>query len=374
MTMTAAKRRQASLWAIGAVAACAALALREVLVKVVEERFEPGLAPKSTGEWAAWWVAFYLMWAALTPLIFALARRVPFGKSRWLRPLLVHLVVSMSVAASAPVALGYVFGAALRGFDLSTLPPLASSYWGTFALFSLVADTYLYWVILAAALGLDAYDDAQTRLRQAAELERTLVAAQVDALKMKLQPHFLFNTLNSISFLAVERDGDGVVRMVQRLGALLRSSMESGGRQLVTVEEELALLEQYLAIEEIRFADRLRVTRRIPRPVLRALIPSLVLQPMIENSIKHGFSRRIDAGHLEIAIAREYDSLVVSVEDDGPGVPPGWDLATHCGRGLKNVIERVEKLFPGAWSFTLRNRPHGGAVSRLRVPWQAAAD
>ena len=104
------------------------------------------------------------------------------------------------------------------------------------------------------------------------------------------------------------------------------------------------------------------------------MIPSLMLQPMIENSIKHGFSKRIDAGHLEIAIVREYDSLVVSVEDDGPGVPAGWDLATHCGRGLKNVIERLEKLFPGAWSFTLKNRPRGGAVSRLRVPWQVAAD
>jgi sensor histidine kinase YesM len=211
-------------------------------------------------------------------------------------------------------------------------------------------------------------------LRQAAELEGALVTAQVEALKVKLQPHFLFNTLNSIGFLALEKDAAGVVRMVERLGALLRSSMPSGGPQLVTVGEELALLDQYLSIEEIRFADRLRVTRRIPPSVLHALIPSLVLQPMVENSIKHGLSRRIDAGHLEIAIARERDFLVVTVEDDGPGVPPGWDLATHCGRGLKNVIERLEKLFPGTWSFTLRNRPHGGAVSRLRLPWQVAPD
>ncbi len=84
-----------------------------------------------------------------------------------------------------------------------------------------------------------------------------------------------------------------------------------------------------------------------------ALIPSLVLQPMIENSIKHGFSRRIDASRIDIAIRRDGDALVVTVEDDGPGVPPGWDLATHCGRGLKNVIERLEKLYPGDWGFTV---------------------
>ena len=178
-------------------------------------------------------------------------------------------------------------------------------------------------------------------------MRRALVAAQVEALKMKLQPHFLFNTLNSISFLAVEKDVDGVVTMVERLGGLLRSSMQVTGSQLVTVREELALADQYLAIEEIRFTDRLTVTRRIAPGVLDALIPSLVLQPMIENSIKHGFSRRIDASRLEIAIRRDGDALVVTVEDDGPGVPPGWDLATHCGRGPEERDRAAREALPG---------------------------
>jgi LytS/YehU family sensor histidine kinase len=156
--------------------------------------------------------------------------------------------------------------------------------------------------------------------------------------------------------------------MVERLGALLHSSAQSSGRQLVTVGEELSLLDQYLAIEEVRFTDRLRVVRRIPPAVVDALIPSLVLQPMIENSIKHGFSRRIDAGRLELAILRDGDSLLVTVEDDGPGVPSGWDLATHCGRGLKNVIERLEKLYPGAWTFTLRNLPRCRSSGTSRRP------
>jgi two-component system, LytTR family, sensor kinase len=369
----AANRWRIAGWVVAAVAACAALSLREVVAFTIERQFDPRLPPSSMLQWAAWSISFYLMWAALAPGIFALSRRVPFRKGRWLGPLAFHLVTSVILSACAPVALGYAFGAVLRGFDLSTLPPLLTPYWTRFALFSMVADTSIYWVILGAGFGLDAYDATRSRLRQAAELERTLVAAQVEALKMKLQPHFLFNTLNSISFLAVEKDRDGVVRMVERLSALLRSSLQSGGRQLVTVDEEVALLDQYLAIEEVRFADRLRVVRRIPPSVTQASIPSLVLQPIIENSIKHGFSRRIDAGRLEIALARDQDSLVVTVEDDGPGVPPGWDLATHCGRGLKNVIERLEKLYPGAWSFTLKNRARGGAIARLRIPWQVAA-
>jgi LytS/YehU family sensor histidine kinase len=236
---------------------------------------------------------------------------------------------------------------------------------------SAVSDTLIYWLILAAGFGVAAWDEGRARHRSAADLQRALVAAQVDALKMKLQPHFLFNTLNSISFLAVEKDADGVVRIVERLGSLLRASMQAGGSHLVTVRDELALLDQYLSIEEVRFADRLHVVRRIAPAAMDTFIPSLVLQPMIENSIKHGFSRRIDASRLELAIHRDGDALVVTVEDDGPGVPAGWDLATHCGRGLKNVIERLEKIYPGAWAFTLKNHPRGGAIARLKIPWQA---
>ncbi len=252
------------------------------------------------------------------------------------------------------------------------MPGLLTPFWAQYALYCAVSDTVIYWLILAAGFALAAWDEERARERHAADLQRALVAAEVDALKMKLQPHFLFNTLNSISFLAVEKDAAAVVTFVERLGNLLRSSMRSGASQLVTVAEELALLDQYLSIEEIRFADRLHVVRHITPAASGALIPSLVLQPVIENSIKHGFSRRIDASRLEIAIRREGRDLVVTVEDDGPGVPSGWDLATRCGRGLKNVVERLDKLYPGAWAFTLKNRAGGGAVARLRIPWQTA--
>jgi signal transduction histidine kinase len=310
------------------------------------------------------------MWAALTPLIFASARRVPVTRRRWGLPVAFHVVTAVAVSAVAPTLACALFCLVWRSTTWAELTGPMLPYWRATLTFRAVTDPLTYGLILAGGFALRAYDENRERERGAGEMRRALVAAQVEALKMKLQPHFLFNTLNSISFLAVEKDVAGVVEMVDRLAVLLRSSMAVTGSQLVTVREELALADQYLAIEEIRFTDRLRVTRRIAPGVMDTLIPSLVLQPMIENSIKHGFSRRIDASRLDLVIRRDGDGLVVTVEDDGPGIPAGWDLATHCGRGLKNVIERLEKLYPGDWAFTLRNHAQGGATARLRIPWQ----
>jgi two-component system LytT family sensor kinase len=363
-------------WAAAGLAVCLVLSLRDVAVYVIDLGTDPAMRLRLPQE-----TPFFLlsdaMWAALTPFIFASARRVPVTRQRWVSPVAFHLAVSVAVSATAPTILYFLFCALWRGQPLSHLLGPALPYWGSVAAARAILDPLTYWIILGAGFALRAYDDARERERLAADLRRALVSAEVESLKMKLQPHFLFNTLNSISFLAVEKDAKGVVSMVERLGELLRSSTRVTGRQLVTVREELALANQYLEIEEIRFTDRLTVTRRIAPGALDALMPSLVLQPIIENSIKHGFSRRIDASRLDLAIRRDGDSLIVTVEDDGPGVPPGWDLATHCGRGLKNVIERIEKLYPGEWGFTLRNLPQGGAIARLRIPWretQAASE
>jgi two-component system, LytTR family, sensor kinase len=369
--MTVPRRWNIAWGAAGALGVCVALALRSTFFSAISRDLDPSydLQPFEVVPWA---FAYYGCWAALTPLIFASARRFPITRQRWAPPLAIHAATSVVVSALAPTLACFLFSLFSRRLPLTELVGPMLPYWIRTAAARAVADPLLYWLILAAGFALRTFDEDRRREQQAAELRRALVAAQVEALKMKLQPHFLFNTLNSISFLAVEKDVDGVVTMVERLGGLLRASMQVTGSQLVTVGEELALVDQYLAIEEIRFTDRLKVTRRVAPGTVDALIPSLVLQPMIENSIKHGFSRRIDASRLELAIRRDGDALVVTVEDDGPGVPAGWDLATHCGRGLKNVIERLEKLYPGAWAFTLRNQPGGGAIARLRVPWQVA--
>jgi LytS/YehU family sensor histidine kinase len=160
--------------------------------------------------------------------------------------------------------------------------------------------------------------------------------------------------------------------VVERLGTLLRLSMETSGRQTVRLEEELALLDEYLAIEEIRFKNRLRVVRRIAPGAGNALVPNLILQPLVENALVHGLQRRLDASLLEIAARRDGRMLRIAVRDDGPGLPPGWTLASGAGPGLRNVAARLEGLYGGRSRFELRDEAAGGTVALLTLPFDEA--
>jgi two-component system LytT family sensor kinase len=352
----------------GILAVCAALAARDTAAWRVGGMLDPRLRDVGFAGTSVWFVLYYAMWAVLTPFIFFLARRVRFSRERWLPPLAFHTAASVVVAVAAPVSLAIVFGGLVLGRGYPTFDEVLSPFWTTYAVYRAIADTSLYWVILAAGTVLRAYDDSQARRLEAADLERSLVSAQVEVLKMKLQPHFLFNTLNSVRFLALENDSAAVVTTVERLANLLRASMKTGS-QLVPLEEEMSLVDEYLAIEQMRIGDRLRIVRRIDPAVRQARVPGLVLQPIVENSIKHAFSQRLDASRLEIAALRDGDALRLVVADDGPGLPPGWDLASGCGRGLTNVIERLNALYGNTWSLTVRAGDVGGTVVEVGIPY-----
>jgi LytS/YehU family sensor histidine kinase len=230
----------------------------------------------------------------------------------------------------------------------------------------------VYWLLLGFGTALQfSRDHAANELREL-ELRRSLAAAQLDTLKMQLQPHFLFNTLNGVASLAQSGDTDAVVRVVEHLGTLLRLSMEMSARQFVTLNEELAFVDAYLAIEEVRFGERLRIVRRIAPDARRALVPNLILQPLVENALTHGLSGRLEASLLEIAARRDGTVLHIAVRDDGPGVPAGWSLAANAGAGLRNVRDRIQSLFPGACAFHVENGATGGAVARLSIPFADA--
>ncbi len=312
---------------------------------------------------------YYLAWAVVTPGILWLGRRVPFTRQRWRGPLVFHALVP--AVASGPffvltVSLGLLFGRGLPPFGY-----LVSIMWRVVPL-ETVALTPVYWLVIGAGAALQFHRDARAKQLQAIDLQRSLASAQLDALRMKLQPHFLFNTLSTISFLAQADDTEAVWQVVERLGTMLRLSMETGGRQFVTLEEELALLDEYLAIEEIRFKDRLRVVRRVDPAARNALVPNLILQPLVQNAIAHGFSRRLDAGLLEIGARRDDGVLSITVRDDGPGLPPGWRVDAGARRGIRNVVERLQALYPGSGRFDLDNDPAGGAIARLRLPFAEA--
>jgi signal transduction histidine kinase len=308
--------------------------------------------------------ADFAVWAALTPLVLALAGRFPVGRERWPAAVAVHFAASLLVSLvqvffHAVVDLGLVHGN-LTG------PQLADTFR------TLFARTYhfgllVYWTIAAARWAVEHYKDQQVR---ASRLEARLAEARLEALKMQLQPHFLFNTLHAISAL-MHRDVAAADRMIARLSELLRLSLDAGGAQEVSLASELELLETYVEIERIRFEDRLTVELRVAPEAREARVPNLLLQPLVENSVRHGVSRRRGPGRIEISAERSGATLELAVRDDGVGLGdsgrPGGG-----GIGLSNTRARLAQLYGDAHRFDLRDAPGGGVEVSIAIPFRVA--
>jgi two-component system LytT family sensor kinase len=225
-------------------------------------------------------------------------------------------------------------------------------------------------VIVAVSLAFDYYSKYRERELSAAELEKQLAEARLQALQMQLNPHFLFNSLHSISAL-MHQDVEGADGMIARLSDLLRAALESSDTQEVTLREELDLLKRYLAIEQIRFGDRLNVNIAAPPELLDAEVPNLILQPLVENAIRHGVEPRATPGRIELRAQRSNNALVLEVSDNGPGLPSSQPMDE--GVGLSNTRTRLRTLYGEAHSFELRQSPEGGLLVRLTIPFRTAS-
>lgn len=225
----------------------------------------------------------------------------------------------------------------------------------------------IYWVIVAVAQAFDYYQRFRERELRAAELEKRLVEAKLQALQMQLNPHFLFNTLHSISSL-MHQDVEAADRMVSRLGELLRAALEGSDTQEVALCQELDFLRRYLEIEQIRFGSRLMVHIEMGPEVWEAQVPNLILQPLVENAIRHGIEPSSKPGHIQIIGLRRENRLVLEVGDNGAG------LRNHEpddeGVGLSNTRARLSHLYGEAHSFELINRSEGGLLARLTIPFR----
>jgi two-component system LytT family sensor kinase len=189
---------------------------------------------------------------------------------------------------------------------------------------------------------------------------------------MQMHPHFLFNTLNAIAAL-MRSDVAAAERMIARLGELLRYSLASPATQESTVKEELDLTERYLDIERARFGDRLRVTVNVAADAFDALVPRFVLQPLVENAIRHGLGRRMSGGSIFLDVRRDEDSLCLRVADDGVGLSHAGPSPESSGVGLPNTRLRLEALYGSAGQLSLSERPGGGTAATVRLPFRAAA-
>jgi two-component system, LytTR family, sensor kinase len=312
------------------------------------------------GSLTQWW-----SWGLVTPLILAFDRRLPFSERQLPRRIFAHLLPSL-LFTSAYV---YVFAAALALAGLENWSTVLHTQTLLGTLRGMFLWSWLvYWLILGGWQVHEYYECYLSSELRRERLERSFSEARLNALRMQLDPHFLFNALNTISS-QVERDPRLARRMIEHLGDLLRLSLESKDRREVPLAEEMAFLDHYLAIQKIRFGDHLRVEINIAPDVKYASVPCLLVQPLVENAIRHGISRRSSGGSLTISAQRVKGQLEIRVVDDGVGLPPDWTLEASSGLGLSVTRERIAGLHPdGRSHFAVRRRVNGGTEAEISLP------
>jgi two-component sensor histidine kinase len=304
-------------------------------------------------------------WGLVAPFILAFDRRLPFSGKQIARRIAAHLLGGLFFTA----VYHYVNFVALAAFGIGTWDALSPSK--SFALLTLddaLWSSFFYWVIVAALQAHGYYKRYISTELRLERMERCFTEARLNALRMQLDPHFLFNALNTISS-QVERNPKLTRKMIEHLGDLLRRSIETKNRQEVALDEEMAFLAPYLAIQKIRFGDKLKIEIQIETEVQKATVPSLLLQPLVENAIRHGISLRAAGGTVIVSARKVDDQLEVRVQDDGAGLPQGWTLETSTGLGLTVTQERVKSLYPrGESSFSVRPRRNGGVEVDIFLP------
>jgi hypothetical protein len=297
----------------------------------------------------------WYVWAAFTPLVAWLSQRFRISRRQWWRAVIV--AAAGLVAAFLKVTLTRI----LRG-------PIGGD--GYFQITNLVAHYLIFWGLVGLSHAWSYYRRSQQREVRTAQLETLLAQTRLQMLSMQLQPHFLFNTLNTIAEL-VHREPEAAERMIAGLSHLLRETLQAGYGERVPLDHELRLLERYVDIQRARFGDRLTITWSIEEATRPALVPSFLLQPLVENAIKHGIGARAGSGHIAIKSGHDRDRLLIEILDDGRGLADG---AVIEGLGLGNCRARLAAMF-GADNVTLslRNRNGGGAVIQLTMPLQVTA-
>ena len=327
-----------------------------------------GLSASSEGEapnWGrmfTWYLASFWLWMLLAPLVARLGQKT--AGVGWDRFCLVHVPASLALALVQVLARVGVFWIIWRS-DITTAHTFGGYLQHEFV-FNFYFAQLTYWVVLAVSRGMDSRRHLRDERLRNARLETQLAQSQLQSLRMQLQPHFLFNTLNAISALALA-DPLQARLMIARLGDLLRLTLEERHAQQVSLARELEFVRGYLDIQRIRFRDRLETRIDASDEALRAAVPNMILQPLVENALRHGLSNKTSRGNLCIEAIRDDEHLCLRVEDDGAGLPPGGGTE---GVGLGNTRTRLGMLFGEAARLELGPRAGGGTRAELRFPYQ----
>ena len=338
------------------------------------QRWEPATLRELLFEFGDW-----LLYAFLTPAIFVISKKWPLTRPHLVRRAMLHFFFSLLFCVAWATC-----GQVLRLILIRIFAPEiyhtamqegAAKFWLGFGI------EWLGWIFTTLPFGVAVYlcvvgiehatryfIDAREREVQVARLSEQLSSARFAALQAQLNPHFLFNTLNTITVLVRDNDRQGAVSIIEHLSEVLRRTLTRHRANEVTLGEELDLVQQYVAIEQARFSDRLRPEFRIPESLMSAAVPSFALQHLVENAIRHGIAKHTDAGLLLITATRSGDVLEISVIDDGVGIDPAAPVPP--GHGIDNTRERLRALYGDRASLEITRRPEGGTIATLKLPYR----
>src|SRR5690349_12168564 len=321
----------------------------------------------------------WLLYGFLTPFVFAISKRWPLARPHLWWRIVFHFFMSI-VFCVAWATCGQVWRMLLVRLLAPQLYHQAMQH-GLGQFWLRTGVEWLSWIFITLPFGVAVYlcvvgiehatryfFDAREREVQVARLSEQLSSARFATLQAQLNPHFLFNTLNTITVLVRDNDRQGAVSIIEHLSELLRRTLTRHQANEVTLGEELDLVQQYAAIEQARFSDRLRPEFRIPEPLMTAAVPSFGLQHLVENAIRHGIAKHTDAGLLLVTANRSGDVLEINVIDDGIGIDPAAPVPP--GHGIDNTRERLRALYGERASLEITRRPEGGTIATLKLPYR----
>jgi two-component system LytT family sensor kinase len=320
-----------------------------------------------------WGILTWSVWALLTPAIVWLGRSYSLVGGAWKRNLIVHIPAFLIISTIHSAAATFIT-LTVAPFDsmgespTSFLPRFLSRMKGAFG-----SDLLVYGGILGVCYAIDYYRKYREREYLASQLEAQLAQAQLDSLRMQLHPHFLFNTLNGIVGLVRDNKNQAAVSMLVGLSDLLRHALEHSNRQEVELKEELNFIKLYLDIQQLRFSDRLQIELDIDPKTMKALVPNLILQPLVENALRHGIGRSAESGLVGIRSRIVEESLELIVFDNGVGLSSDWQLKGSGGIGLANTAARLQQLYDGDHRLDVRNREGGGVEVVIVIPLRVEA-
>jgi len=351
----------------------AAFAVINRVAQVTLNGWEPVTARELIWEAGDW-----LVYALLTPVVFVISKRWPLAKPHLFRRTLFHLGMSLVFCiawATCGKLLGLILNLLLNRNMIRT-----AMAGGTKQFAAMLAVDWLSWVFITLPFGIAVYlcvvgiehasryfVEARERELQVARLSEQLAGARFAALQAQVNPHFLFNTLNTIAVLVRDNERQAAVAIVEQLSEVLRASLSSHRQNEVTLGDELDLVRQYVAIERARFSDRLQPEFIVDDEMLSSLVPSFAVQTLVENAIRHGIAKQPDAGRLTVEARKDGDMLVISVIDDGLGIEPEQ---IRSGHGIENTRERLRALYQDKATLEVSKRPQGGTIAILKVPYK----